>query len=166
MSFQAEIRTLIGWRWSDGATYDARLDYARQWLDAHAAGAEAAWLTERQPLGNGQSVAFDLTYLVRDVLGDKLVTAFAGVHVLLMVNHAPDGGTLCVGGAEADAWNAPFGAGPLIVAPDGAAMLASRAAPWPVDHARRNLRLAAAGGDVQYSLALLGMMSGSGSSGV
>ncbi len=162
MSFQAEMRAALGWRWTEGATFDARLDYARQWLDEHTFGAEAAWSVEHATLPGGHTQTYDLTHLVRYVLGDVLVTALAGVHAMLIVNHSPDGGSLHVGGAGADAWWAPFAAagGQLVVAPDGAALLASRAAPWPVDQANRNLRLEAIGGDVQYSLALLGVGPG------
>lgn len=166
MSFQAEMRAALGWRWSEGATFDARLDFARQVLDRDGLGSAAAWSAEGELLPDGHARTYDLTYLVRAVLGDALVTPLAGVYALLIVNHSADGGSLWVGGAASDPWIGPFGAGggPLCVAPEGAALLASRAAPWPVDQARRNLRLEALGGDVQYSVALIGIAPGPGSS--
>ncbi len=165
MRFQAEIRAALGWRWSDGATFDARLDYARQWRDEHGTGCEAAWSAEHETLPDGHYVTLDLANLVRNVLGDMLVTSLSGVHVLLVVNHAPDGGVLHVGGAASNAWRGPLGDGPLAVAPDGALLLATRAVPWPVEAAHRNLQLAAADGDVQYSIALLGITPGAASGG-
>ncbi len=165
MSFRAEVRSSMGWRWSDGATFDGRLEYARQWLEAEATGCEAAWVIENRLIQNGQSVTFDLTYLERDVLGDVLVASLAELNALLIINHAADGGQLHVGGADVDGWDAPLDGGRLIVAPDGAVMLASRTAPWPVDGSHRNLRLTASGGDVVYSIALMGAMPGASSSG-
>jgi hypothetical protein len=155
----------MGWRWSDGATFDDRLEYVRQWLEAEATGSEAAWLISNQLLQDGQSVTFDLGYLERDVLGDILITSLSEVSAVLLINHAADGGQLYVGGADVDAWDAPLDGGRLIVAPDGAVMLASRAAPWPVDGSHHNLRLAASGGDVMYSIALMGATPVSSSSG-
>ncbi len=165
MSFEAEVRSSIGWRWSEGATFDDRLEYVRQWLEAEATGSEAAWVIENRLIEEGQSVTFDLTYLERDVLGDVLVTSLAEVNALLIINHAADGGQLYVGGADVDAWDAPLDGGRLIVAPDGAVMLASRTAPWPVSGSHRNLRLTASGGDVMVSIALMGAAPGSSSSG-
>ena len=165
MSFQGELQASLGWRWSDGATFDARLDYVRA-LPGAGSLPGAAWLAERRTLVNGQAVIYDLTCLMRQVLGDSHVTTLAGVYALLVVNHTVDGGSLRLGGAESDAWSEPFAAdsGQLAVPPDGTALLASRATPWPVDQANRHLRLAAADGDVEYSLALLGIVPGPGSS--
>ncbi len=166
MRFQADMRAALGWRWTEGATFDARLEFGRQLLDAHGLGSEAAWSAEDELLPGGHAQTYDLTHLVRAVLGDALVTSLEGVYAMLVVNHSPDGGSLHVGGAAADPWTGPFGAGggPLVVAPEGAALLASRAAAWPVDQAARNLRLEAVGGDVQYSLAVVGVAPGPGSS--
>ncbi len=161
MSFHAEILASLGWRWTDGATFDARLDFARTLLAE--TGLAATWLAERHALGSGESETHDLTYLTRQVLGDRLVTAFVGIQALLIVHHLAEGGVLRMGEGGPDAWLAPFGAGPLSIGPDGAALLASRAAPWPVDGGHRNLRLAAHGGEVQYSIALLGVTAGAGS---
>ncbi len=165
MSFQAEVRSSMGWRWSDGATFDDRLEYVRQWLEVETTGAEAAWLAEDQLLATGQSILVDLTCLERNVLGDILITSLSEVATLLIVNHAADGGRLYIGGSPIDPWDAPLDGGRLIVPPNGAVMLAGRTFAWPVDSSHRNLQLAAAGGDVKYSIAVIGATPSSSSSG-
>ena len=71
MSFKAEIKASLGWNWSDGATDNARLDFARQLLDGNGDDeAEAVWHIEDQTLLDGASTTLDLTALTRNVLGD------------------------------------------------------------------------------------------------
>ena len=66
MSFKAEIKASLGWNWSDGATDNARLDFARQLLDGNGDDeAEAVWHIEDQTLVDGTSTTLDLTALAQ-----------------------------------------------------------------------------------------------------
>jgi hypothetical protein len=170
MSFKAEVKASIGWNWSDGAADSDRLDYLRQFLGGNGDGqAEAIWHLEDQTLLDATSTTFDLTALQRTVFGETIALAFLTVKALIVINRSTSGGQLVVGGAAEDQWSEPFSAqGDQVVVPlDSPMLLANRQEGWPVDNSNRNLQLAASGGDVTYSIAILGTTtaadSGSGS---
>jgi hypothetical protein len=170
MTFKAEIRASIGWNWNQGAVDNSRLDHTKQLAEGCGDGqAEAAWHDEQRTLLEGAADVLDLTALPREVLGSVLTTTLLSVKGLLIVNDAGSDGTLVVGGAAGAEWSAPFGAdGDTVeVPPDGAVLLSSRQSGWRVDDAHKRLKLRAAGGEVSYSLAVLGTLTaaGSGSSG-
>jgi len=170
MSFKADLRASAGWSWSDGAVDSGRLGYAKQLLEGNGDDqAEAVWHAENQVLPDGDSTTLDLTNLTRTVLEDLHTVTFVKVRALLLVNLSTDVGALIVGGAGADEWSAPFTADgdQIRVPPDSPLLLANRQLGWDVDDSHKNLRLAASGGDVTYSIALLGNLTadGSGSSG-
>jgi len=165
MFFKGEIRAALGWIWSDGAVDNQRLDYAASWAGGNGPDqAEAVWHCENQALANGVAATLDLAALARTVLGDLNHVGFVAVKALLAINHSPGGGSLLVGGAETEAWSGPFGAaGDRVHVPPGSPLLvANRGAGWAVDAANRNLRLAAVGGDVVYSIAILGTVNAQG----
>jgi len=170
MSFKADIRASAGWSWSDGAIDNGRLGYAKQLLEGNGDNqAEAVWHAEDQVLADGESTTLDLTNLTRSVLEDLHTVTFLKVRALLLVNLSTGAGELIVGGAGADEWSAPFTADgdQLRVPPDSPLLLANRQLGWDVDDSHKNLLLAASGGDVTYSVAVVGNLtaSGSGSSG-
>ena len=159
MTFKSELRASLGWDWNDGAVDNDRLDHTRQLLEGNGDGqAEAVWHAANQTLLDGAAVTLDLTALHRTILGDDHVLTLLKVKALLIVNHNAAGGSLVVGGAAANEWSAPFGAAgdQLVVPPDSPLLIGNRTAGWPVDSAHRNLKLAAAGGAVTYSIAILG----------
>jgi hypothetical protein len=171
MSFKAEVKASIGWNWSDGAVDNDRLDYAGRLADGNGDNqAEAVWHAKDQTLLDAASMILDLTALTRTILGDLHTVTFLTVKALLIVNQGTSGGQLLVGGAAADQWSEPFGADgdQVAVPPDSSLLLANRQAGWNVDDANKNLRLAASGGNVTYSVAIVGTLtapdSGSGSS--
>jgi len=167
MGIKAEIQASIGWNWSDGAVLNDRLAYAATLLEgADANQAEAAWVDADQSLTSGTSTTYDLTALTRTLLGDTHTTTLLAVRGLLIINHATSAGTLVVGGATSNPWSAPLGdsADTLHVPPDGVALLVNRADGWDVDASHCNLKLAASGGDVDYSIALLGNLTAGSSS--
>lgn len=166
MGIKAEIRASLGWKWDDGALLNDRLEYAAQLLDGTGTNqAEAAWLAEGQTLLDAGATTHDLTYLTRTLLGDTHVTTLLTVRAVLLLNHSTSAGTLIVGGAASNAWSAPFAdsSDKLEVPPDGVALLTTRAAGWTVDASHCNLKLAASGGDVDYSIAVIGNLTASGS---
>ena len=166
MSFKGEIRTSIGWNWNDGAVDNDRLDYAKQMLEGNGAGeAEAVWHDEDCLLGDGASSTVDLTELQRTVLGDINTVTFLKVKALLIVSHSDSEGDLLVGDAASDEWSEPFGAdGDQLIVPAGSpVLLANRNTGWPVDASNKNLKLAASGGDVSYSIAIVGTTTAAGS---
>jgi hypothetical protein len=159
MTFKAELKASLGWDWNDGAVDNDRLDYVRQLLQGNGDGqAEAVWHAVEQTLLNNTSLTLDLTALHRTILGDDNVITLLTIKAILIVNHNPAGGSLVVGGAAANEWSAPFAAAgdQFVVPPDSPLLLGNRMAGWPVDSSHRNLKLAAAGGAVTYSLAILG----------
>ena len=166
MSFKAEVKASAGWNWNEGAIDNDRLDYAQQLLDGNGDNqAEAVWHAESQTLLDAASTTLDLTSLARTILGDAHTVTFLTVKAVLIVNRSTSGGELLVGGAAADEWSEPFGAdGDRLVVPlDSPALLANRKDGWDVDASNKNLRLAASGGNVTYSIAIIGTTTASGS---
>jgi len=166
MSFKGEIRAALGWAWSEGATDNDRLDYAKQLLDGNGDGqAEAVWHQEDQVLLDGTATTLDLTCLTRTVLGDLHSVTFLRIKALLIVSLEDSQGDLLVGDAMEDEWAEPFGAdGDQVLVPaDSPLLLANRRAGWAVDASNRNLKLAASGGDVNYSIAVVGTVNAAGS---
>lgn len=166
MTFKAEIRASIGWIWDDGAVDSSLLEYAKLFPEGHADGeAEAVWHVEDQSLAEGGAVVLDLSALAREVLGDTLSTCLLRVKGLLVVSGSASAGRLVLGSAGGAEWSAPFGADgdTLEVLPDSAALLVNRQEGWPVDDSNKLLRMAAAGGGVVYSIALIGTLSADGS---
>ena len=170
MTFKAEIRTSIGWNWNDGLVDNGRLDYTKHFSDGCGDGqAQAAWHLSGEPLPAGASRTLDLTSLQRDAMGTLLTTTLVRVKGLLVISDKSSSGTLALGGSAGCEWSSPFGAegDTVAIPPDGVLMLSSRREGWPVDDSHKLLKLAAIGGDVTYSLVLLGTLTagGSGSSG-
>jgi len=166
MGFKAEVKAWVGWNWSDGAVDSQRLDYAGRLLDGNGDNqAEAVWHAENQTLADAASTTLDLTALTRTILGDLHTVTFLKVKALLIVNQGTSGGRLLVGGAAADEWSEPFGAdGDQIAVPlDSPLLLTNRQAGWNVDQANRNLKLVASGGEVTYSIAIVGTTTAAGS---
>jgi len=166
MSFKGELRASLGWNWNDGATDNGRLDYAATLLEGNGDDqAEAVWHEEDQTLLSGQSTTLDLTNLTRTLLGDVHTVTFLTVKALLIVSDDAGEGDLLVGDAAADEWSQPFGGDGerIVVPPDSPALLANRQTGWPVDDSNKNLKLAADGGDVTYSIAILGTITAAGS---
>ncbi len=159
MSFKAEIQAWIGWNWREGAVDNDRLDYARQLLEGQGNGqADAVWHLEDQSLADGASTTLDLTALARTILGSPHSLTLTAVKGLLVVNATTAAGELLVGAAAADPWWGPFGAATdrVRVPPDSALLLVNRESGWPVDANNKQLNLAASGGDVTYSIVLVG----------
>jgi len=166
MSFKGEIRAALGWGWSDGAADNDHLDYAEQLLEGNGNGqAEAVWHQENQVLLDGTSTTLDLTYLTRTVLRDLHSVTFLRIKALLIVSLEDSQGELLIGDAAEDEWAEPFGADgdQLLVPADSPLLLANRRAGWAVDASNRNLKLAASGGDVNYSIAVVGTVTAAGS---
>jgi len=160
MSFKAEIQAWIGWNWREGAVDNDRLDYTRQLLEGSgSAQADAVWHLEDQSLVDGGSTTLDLTTLQRTILGSPHSLTLTTVKGLLVVNTTTTtAGELLVGAAGADAWWGPLGSATdrVRVPPDSALLLVNRESGWPVDANNKNLKLAASGADVNYSIALVG----------
>ena len=156
MSFKSQVNVSLGWNWNQGAVDNGRLDFAAQFLDGGDAPANGVWKAKDQLLAAANSVTLDLTALTNPILGGTLTVNFAAVKAVLVVNRG--GGTLTVGGAAGNEWSAPFASpGDQFVVPaDSPWLLVNSQSGWPVDAAHRNLKLAASGGDVTYSIVIVG----------
>lgn len=165
MSFRAQLAAKIGWNWDSGAVDNDELKQSHDFAEGTDSGeAEAVWHVEDQVLLSGDSVTLDLTALTRTVLGDTLTTTLVAVHAILIVNQSTAGGEMVVGGAAANEWSAPFGAdGDQVRVPLGSSLLLSnQLTGWAVDDSNKNLKLAASGGNVTYSVAIIGCLTTTG----
>jgi len=168
MTLTAKILARFAWNWSDGATDNTKLEVDKNLsLGPEQSQAQAVWHVEDEVLLSGNSVTLDLTALVRTVLGASLTTALVGVRGILIYSSDASVGTLLVGASGGNEWHDPFATSgqALSIPPDGAAMVAAPLLGWPVDGSHKLLKLKASGGDVTYSIAIIGTTSSSSSSG-
>jgi len=159
MTFTGKLSAWLGWDWRDGATDSGRLEFGQDIADGDGTNqAEVAWHETDATLSSGTSQTLDLTALSRTILGASHSVTLTSVRAILIVSSATSAGTLLVGGAASDTWDAPFGAADdtVRVAPGSPLILASLASGWPVDASNKNLKLTASGGAVTYSIALIG----------
>ncbi len=166
MTFQAEIKATLGWRWDDGARDINQLGYEESLAEGNGDNqAEAVWHLESQVLLDGNSTTLDLTALTRTILGDTLSVTFLTVKALMIVNQSTGAGELLIGGAASDEWSEPFGADgdQATVPPDSTLLLTNRKQGWDVDSTNKNLELTASGGDVTFSIAMVGTITVGGS---
>lgn len=175
MSFKGELITSLGWNWNDGAVDNDQFKYAKILNTGDGVNqAEGAWHSESRELVSGESDLFDLSALTRIVLNSQLVTRFARVKALQIINLSTEGGLLIIGGAVCDPWWEPFGdRSDTVQCPlDSSVFLSNRRTGWPVTAlgsssssssgedslADRFLKVAAVGGDVTYSIAIIGTL--------
>jgi hypothetical protein len=157
------MKGYLGWNWDDGAKDFDNLNYNKPWTSGTAFNeAEAVYKIESATILDAASVTFDLTALTRTVLGDTLNTVFVTIKAILIVNESTSGGELVVGAAASNEWSEPFGAdGDTGIVPlDSPWLWASRRCGKFVDASNKNLKLAAVGGDVTYSMAIIGTITG------
>lgn len=115
-SLAVDVRASLGWLFQDALTLStvadaAKLDYAAS-LGGAAENepADLLWHDERT-LAAGASENLTLSALTTTLFGGEVEYAFGVVKGLLVVNLADEaGGDLWIGGAAADAWDAPFDA--------------------------------------------------------
>jgi hypothetical protein len=159
VTFKAEIVGRFGWEWNSGAVDDSQLNYTELFTHGPEANqAEAVWHLEDVTLLDAVSVTYDLTALTRDVFGDTLITTLLLVKSILVVNKSTAGGKLLLGGAAANEWSECFGGdGDSAEVPlDSPLLLSNRKCGWEVDDTHKNLKVAAVGGDVTYSIVIIG----------
>ena len=163
MSFTAKIQALIDWKWEEGTEDSDTISFAKILADGNELNeAEAIWHKESVELLDAASETFDLTALIRTILGDDThTTTFLLIKAILIVNESTTGGQLLLGGAGSNEWSEPFGAdGDIAKVPlNSPRLLANYGCGWEVDNSNRNLKLAASGGDVTYSIAIIGTIT-------
>lgn len=175
--FNSEITAGLGWDWIQGAVDNSQLRYTKQIIAiADDLQVEGVWHDESRVLTAGSQDLFDLGRLVRSVLRSPIVTPFILIKAIEIVNLSSGGsaGTLIIGNAPFDGWWEPFGAvnQTVEVPPNSPLMLVNRDDGWPVQgvpdsssssgggaDAQRILRIAAIGGSVTYSIAIIGTLS-------
>lgn len=161
MSFKAQLKLYLGWEWEEGAQDKDNQDLDYTLLDGTDINqAEAVFHQENVTLLDGNSTTYDLTALSRTVLGDTLDVTLITVKKILAVNES-ESGELIIGGAAANEWSEPFGA-------DGDTAIVPPQSPWfwgslrcgkEVDGTNKNLKIAASGDDVTYSLVIIGLVT-------
>lgn len=159
MSFKGTVQGATAWNWNSGAVDDDRLTYDESWIHGPEANqAEAVWHKEDVVLLEAASETFDLTALTRTVFGDTLTTTLLRIKAIHVVNRSETGGKLLIGGAAANEWSECFGAdGDQAEVPlDSTLLLSNRKCGWEVDDTHKNLKITASGGDVTYSISIIG----------
>jgi hypothetical protein len=162
MTFKAELKSDLGWKWDSGALDDSRLNYQKQLLDGNGANqADAVWHKEAVTVLSGANDTYDLTNLTRTVMGDTHSVNLLLVKAIQIVVTSTTGGKLVVGNAASNEWSEPFGAdGDTVEVPiDSCLLLSNRRCGWEVDDSNKNLKLLASGGDVTYSIAIVGTIT-------
>ena len=161
--FKAELLARIVWRWTSAGVQDSSkvehssaLTTGFNWNEA-----EAVFYTLSGTLADAESVTLDLTNLTRTVFGDTQVTSLVDLRGLIISNEVEGEGTLIVGDAGANEWSEMFGAdGETIkVEPSSPFMIGNILDGWDVDATNKNLKITASGGEVTYSLAIIGATS-------
>jgi hypothetical protein len=163
-----ELTARLGWTWRDdtGPTDSSKLTYSQSLANGIADNqAEIKWNEVATELLDAATTTFDLTAVDRDLFGSTLTNVFYWVKAVLITVAAGSTGKLIVGDAASDEWSGPFGAdGDTIeVQPGGCVMFAAPKTGWAVDDTNKNLKIAASGGDVTYSIAIIGTETDDGS---
>jgi hypothetical protein len=162
MAFKGQIKIYVGWEWDDGAADNANISYNESLADGVGVNqAEAVYHVDSIELLDGNNTTYDLTALVRQVQGDPThLTSFLTVKCIAFINEST-AGELVVGAAAANEWSEPFGAdGDTVIVPaDSPVLLASRRCGHEIDDTNKNLKVAAQGGDVTYSMAIIGTLN-------
>jgi len=167
MSFLCDVTGKLEWKWDSGALDTSKLKYTKTLKDGYDDNeAEAIWHDEDCSLLEGAKRTLDFTVLTRTVLGDSLAVTFTSIKAILIVNTgtASGAGTLRVGNADTAPFKGGFEKASQVtdVPPDSPLLLANRQAGWDVSDASKQLKLSAAGGDVTYSIAIVGTTSAKG----
>lgn len=177
MGFTQEIRAQLGWDWdTDGAQDKSSLRYLRRFSDVVGDLENmAVWHLESQVLADAAFIQWDLSALVRNVLGEDITLAFSKVFAIEIVNlnTVAAGGTLTFGDAGFDEWWEPFGKlGDQVTIPPDSPLILFNLNGWRVQtlgpgsssssgegNADRMIRLAAAGAAVTFSIAITGAIA-------
>lgn len=164
-SFKAEVVVKVGWKWkSDGGNPvdNDSVSREKQLSNGHETyQAEAEWHDKDATLLSGNTRTLDLTALTRTWFQDTHTTTFVRVKALVISVAESSSGEMLVGGAASNEWHEPFGAaGDKLRVPLGSPMcLSCLHCGWIVDNSRKNLKLAASGGDLTYSIAIVGTVN-------
>ncbi len=174
MSFTHKLRAHLGWDWdTDGAVDKSSLRYLKRFSDVVGDLENmAVWHLEDQILADAASIQWDLSALVRNVLGEDITLSFSKVFAIQIVNlnTVAAGGVLTFGDAGFDEWHEPFGKlGDAVNIPADSPVILFNRNGWPVQslgpgsssssgegNADRMIKLAAAGADVTFSIAITG----------
>lgn len=163
MTYKGNIQSVLSWSWTSGTSDNDKLSYSQTLTDGTGVNqAEAVWHKESIVLLSGNSTTYDLTNLIRTVLGDAThSTTFVTIKAIHLVNLSTSGGELHIGGAATNEWSEMFAAdGDKLVIPlDSANLWSSRRCGKEVDGTNKNLKVAAVGGDVTYSIAIVGLIT-------
>ena len=172
-TLRSTIAAQLGWTWHDQLgtcliTDSNRLDFSRDLADGSGSHqADAVWHAQDQTLEAGHSTTLDLDMLQQSLFGDLITIPLATVKAILVVNkNTTESGYLLVGGADADEWDAPFGAAgdTVKVMPGSPLLLANAGDGWPVEAGESALKIAAVGAGVTFDVAVLGTLPEEGGS--
>jgi hypothetical protein len=161
-TFAASLTVKGGWTWKAATGWPQDVDnieYSKSWADGYSTNqGEAKWTTEDATLLNGNSTTLDLTNMTRTFFGDTLAVTFLTIRAILVINKSTTGGQLIVGGAASNEWHECFGAaGDQQTVPlDGVWASSNPRCGWEVDDNNKNLKIAASGGNVTYSMLIIG----------
>ena len=174
VEFKGEALATLGWKWVQGATDDERLRFSHRIVNQIADElTKGVWHRENEIILSTENKLWDLARLPREIFRGQHLTEFISVEALLIVSSFDSVGQLIVGAAPYDCWWEPFASedDTVEVNPNSCMMLTNSAeGGWPIlaDEASsssgeggmdRMLKLTAIGGDVTYSIAVIGELT-------
>jgi hypothetical protein len=168
-TFTSTIYVRNGWTWTANTGNpidDDNITYEKAFADGSDDNqAEIKWSSEARTLLDGASETFDLTALARSFFGGTLTLTFYKVKAIMIVITSTTAGKLTIGDAASAEWAGPLHTDghTLILDPDSVYLQTNRQYGWGVDDSNKNLKVAAGGGDVIYSIVLTGTETDDGS---
>jgi hypothetical protein len=122
---------------------------------------DGSWNIEDAVLLSAATVEYDLTALTRSVFGGSLTTSFQKIVALVIEVDSTSTGALVVGGAAANTWVGPFidTTDKIALEADSQYAQTQYLDGWPVSGSNKALKLEASGGNVTYSIYLVGLLT-------
>lgn len=164
MSYNLDVRSLseLSWTWGQHGTsastsFNGVMREKKQFTYGTLSGeADAVWYNEDASLSRDSTEILALNCLKMQMFTEEITISLNTVRVLMVANRG-DSGTLIIGASDSSAWNGPLGAGETLTLPPGSVLfLLHPTSGWAVSSTAYQLKLAASGANVTYSVGLVG----------
>jgi len=163
MSFNGNSRALLGWKWVDDTLTDAQSNSKTQTISEGSGSGEgdASWSSIDAQLLDTATVEYDFTALPFDSLGVTGTRSFRTIIAILISSSSDSTGGLQIGGASTNQWQGPFidTSDKISLEPGSQYLHTEYNEGWPVSSSVKNLKLEAGGGDVTYTIAVVGVLT-------
>ena len=160
MAFSGQNKIIVGWKWISGTATDSDNILTNIIIsDGSGSGeADGSWNSDPVTLLSGTTTTYDLTALPKILFGASVEYEFSRVISLVIKVDSTSTGTLVVGGASSNTWIGPFAdtSDKIQIEPNSNWYVDALNSGWTVSGTVKNLKLEASGGDVLYTLAIVG----------